>query len=189
MTTMRRSKQALLFLLLASISTPTQRLLPCLSRKHEDTSHATKKTEVRTFKTCMNYIPHRIVPVPLLSTRYHCSFTALLTSPVYSSDRIHPFFPDTIFFCPASLRAIPAPERAVRYTEVSNLQTRLKGSFSILRTWEDSWWKDCKGLMSKLAPGFTLFSILRHQQSYCKQNHQGYLTLQPLYTELLLCCW
>lgn len=129
------------FFLLVCISTLPKDCITCLSRKHEDTSHAAKKNGVRIFSTCMNYIPHRTVPVLLLSTRYHCSFTALLASPnvQFWNYWLHTFFPDITFVCPASLIAISARERSVRYTEVSNLQTQLKGSFSVLGTWDDSW--------------------------------------------------
>lgn len=130
-------------------------------------------TELSQFSS----FPSNITVASLLHWHLQCTILKLLTP--------H-FFPSTIFLCPGRLIA---PERSVRYKEVSNLQTQLKGSFSVLGTWSDSWGKDCEGLMSRTAPGFTLFSTLIHQQSYCKQNHQGYLILLPLYTELLLCCW
>jgi len=91
----------------------------CLSRKHDSTSHFTRKIGVRMFKAYKSNTRHGLALILISPTRYHFFFSASLAFPMYSSEMtIYTFFLDTISakdICSRSLRTISTPERSVRW--------------------------------------------------------------------------
>lgn len=58
----------------------------CLSRKHDSTSHFTRKIGVRMFKAYKSNTRHGLALVLISPTRYHFIFSASLAFPMYSSE-------------------------------------------------------------------------------------------------------